>query len=191
VPLARHLRFPKEENDVVYATVVIGLICLLNLALMLLIIRRLREMGDGHGGSQVPPEDVMTPHDGIAADFTATATTGEVVSLAGLSGITLVGFFSPSCMACKDRLPDFVEYAARMPGGRAQVLASMSSEGGAGTQMVAQLEPVARVVVESEMDPIFIAFNVRGFPAFCLIDETGRILSKADDVSRLAFPVAA
>jgi len=180
-----------------FGVVAIGLACLVNLAITLVVVRRLRELGRhlGHRSHDVDAVDdameVMTPHDDLVGEFSVTATTGEAVSRAGLSGVTLVGFFSPSCVACKDKLSDFVRRAKRVPGGRAQVVASVMGLSGPGADMVAALEPVARVVVEPDLDPMFMAFEVRTFPAYCLLDESGRVVAKASDVQKLPELAAA
>jgi len=172
-------------------TVTLAAVTLLNLLLILGVVRRLR--GQSPEGSHAADEagPVMLADGEPVGSFAATATTGEVVDRERLTGTTLVGFFSPGCTACRDKLPDFVRRAAAMAGGRDRVIASITSREGAGASMVAALEPVALVVVEQQENPVFIAFDVRGFPAYCLVDGDGRVQASSRDLRTLPLLVTA
>lgn len=170
----------------VAATVTLAMVTLLNLLLTLGVVRRLRGLTPGGAHPTDEPGPVMLADGELVGSFTATATTGEVVDRARLSGLTLVGFFSPGCSACKDKLPDFIQRATAMAGGRERVIATITSREGVGEGMVAALEPVAQVVVEQQENPIFVAFDVRGFPAYCLIDADGRVQASAQDLRALS-----
>lgn len=167
------------------ATITLAMVTLLNLLLTLGVVRRLREQAPGGAHPTDEPGPVMLADGELAGSFNTTATTGEVVDRERLSGLTLVGFFSPGCSACKDKLPDFVQRATAMAGGRERVIASITSREGAGEGMVAALEPVAQVVVEQQENPIFVAFEVRGFPAYCLVDAGGRVQASVRDLRAL------
>ncbi|WP_412543588.1 TlpA disulfide reductase family protein [Longispora sp. K20-0274] len=150
------------------AVVLVGVLCVLNLFLSFGVIRRLREhtrsleqLAGGQGG------DIVLAAGGTVGPFVATTTTGAVVSDGALGGRTLVGFFSPSCEPCKERLPQFVEMARTFDG---RVLAVAVGADADVVDLVASLDPVADVVVETDDGPVNTAFAVRGYPALVVLD---------------------
>jgi thiol-disulfide isomerase/thioredoxin len=138
---------------------------LLNLLLTLGIIRRLREMRDGDAAGPGILGQGRTP-----ADFAAIDTDGREVTRTQLSGTVLVGFFATTCSACLTELPRFVARAGDAPGGRDHVLAVVQGDGPAAQDMTRQLTGAGRVVVEGPNGPIAGAFEVKAFPAWCLLD---------------------
>lgn len=155
---------------------------LLNLVLTVGVIRRLREhtalLSERAGAA-----DVMLDVGEKPGDFSATTTDGERVSRETLIGEQLVGFLSPGCGPCKEILPRFVERAA--VAGRANALAVVAPGAEDADDLVAQLEPVARVVVERDDDPVSRAFKVRGFPALCLLNADTVVTSSGTEVLRV------
>jgi hypothetical protein len=110
----------------------------------------------------------------------AALTTAEVSVIAGpghpvgdlpVALPALVGFFSPSCSGCEERLPGFVDAAGGHAGG---VLAVVVDDGDPGP-LATRLAEVAEVVVEAPQGPLASEFAVTGFPAFALVDDDGRI----------------
>jgi thiol-disulfide isomerase/thioredoxin len=152
------------------AVTLVGIIAAVDLLLTVGVVRRLREhsaelaglRGPGAGDAGLP---VGTP----VGDFTATDLTGRPVGVG--SGRTLVGFFSPGCGPCKERMPDFVAHAAGRPGGPGAVLAVVVGEAAEAAAMVDPLLRVATVVVEPEDGPVQRAFGVGGFPTFVLVED--------------------
>ncbi|MGC4895253.1 TlpA disulfide reductase family protein [Micromonospora sp. DT31] len=176
------------------AVTVVGIIGLLNLILTFGVIRRLREhtlrltaveAGHGHG------DEIMLGAGNTVQPFQALAEDGATVSRDGLTGPTLVGFFSPGCAPCRERMPQFVRYAAEHPGGRDQVVGIVASGSREDAdEYVAALAPVARVVVEPDGGPLYTAFGVQGFPAISLIDESGVVVASGSLIEDLSAPVA-
>ncbi|SDH02424.1 TlpA family protein disulfide reductase [Nonomuraea jiangxiensis] len=161
----------------------IGTLTLLNLVLTIGVIRRLRE----HSGLlSSRGDDTMAAVGKTIAAFTATTTDGEPVSRDLLADQTLVGFFSPTCGPCKETLPDFVRHAREAAGGRRQILAIVSGEEDAAAEMVVQLTPVSRVIVEPHGGPVATAFEVRGYPALALLDGTGTVTATGPMVMEMA-----
>jgi hypothetical protein len=177
--------------------VLVGTVAVLNLILTVGVIRRLRDhsekLANLHGfGEPAPP--VMIGAGERVGDFAATTSDGEPVSRELLSGRTLVGVLSPSCDACKERLPAFVATARSFPGGRGQVLAVLAGEWDEMEEYRQELAPVARMVIEPPMDgPISTALKVQGFPTFAVLDPTGTVVASGLDVNQLpvASPAAA
>lgn len=170
------------------ALILLAIVLALNITLTVGIVRRLRE----HSAQLKDlrnPDAVMAAPDTMTGEFSAETIEGERLSERDWQGLTLVGFFSPTCAACHERLPSFLEQARLMPGGRRQVLAVVVGREGTDEQ-VAQVSPVARTVVEAPDGPLAKAFSVRGFPAFALVDDGRKILASGFDLDQVPLPVA-
>jgi hypothetical protein len=148
----------------IVAVAVLSLLCLGNLLLTLGLARRINQ--------EEPPAVLLPP--------------GSVVDVA-LEPPTLVGFFSPGCGPCRERLPEFVTRARRAPSGRTLAVVV----GDSADAMVASLTDVASVVVEPRGGALATAFGVRGFPAFALVGDDGRIEASGTDLASIPQLVAA
>lgn len=132
----------------------------LNLVLVMGVIKRLREMTQ----STVTERPQVTIRPGEKPEpFTAEAIDGEVIDAGGLAN-TLVGFLTPDCPACTERLPQFLAYAQAV-GGR------------------------DRTVVEPSFGPVATAFSTAGYPAVVLLDGAGVVSHSG--TSFVTFPKAA
>jgi hypothetical protein len=159
----------------VAAVVLVGLVSILNLALTLGLIRRLRaqDAPQQHAG---PPTAL-----GVGAeieDFSTTTVNGEPVSRDGLTG--LVAFFSAGCKPCHDLLPRFVEHAAGLS--RERVLAVVTGDD---REAVEALAPVARVVAEDYDGAVTTAFQNTWAPALYVIDADHRVLATGGRLEHL------
>ncbi|BCL16545.1 TlpA disulfide reductase family protein [Micromonospora sagamiensis] len=160
------------------AAVLVGLLATVNLLFTIGVVRRLREhttelaelRSRGGAGGGVAGAAVALPVDARIGEFTATSVDERPVDLVGLGERPLVGFFSPQCQPCKERLPGFVEYAASRAGGADNVLAVVAGTPQEAAETVEQLRQVATVVVEPDQGPVQKAFGVNGFPAFLLVE---------------------
>jgi hypothetical protein len=156
------------------AAVLVGLLAAVNLLLTVGVVRRLREhttelaglRNRGTGGGYEVALTVGEP----VGDFAATSVDGHPIDLGTLGDRPLVGFLSPHCVPCQERLPGFIEFAAARPGGRDGLLAVLVGTGEETAELVERLRPVATVVVEPDRGPIQQALAVTGFPAFVLIE---------------------
>jgi peroxiredoxin len=174
------------------AVVVVGALCLVDLLLTLGVIRRLREHTEllsARSGPSMPEQATITAGDRPAA-FTAEDTDGEPVDRDSPAP-RLLGFFSTSCPACTEMLPTFVEHAARFPGGRPQVLAVVAGAPPDIHELTNDLVGVARVVVEEPQGPVATAFEVTGYPTWCLLDEHGVVRDSGLGFDRLPLAVPA
>jgi thiol-disulfide isomerase/thioredoxin len=171
------------------AIVPVAVLVVLDLVLTLGVVRRLRAHGEllsrlttGGLARQLILGVGRSP-----ATADVTTVDGGPLSTADLAD-TLVGFFSPTCIPCAERAPQFVEYARGVPGGRARVLAVVVGDPDRVTALTELFAPVARVVVEPPEGPLSTAFEVVGFPALCLLDGAGTVVASGTDLS--GFPVA-
>ncbi|MEU1721478.1 hypothetical protein [Nonomuraea sp. NPDC005692] len=168
-----------------YLIIFVTVLSVLNLLLLLALVVRLRGGGDAHGAGPAPgriPLPVLPPG-AVPSSFAATTQEGEVVDAAG---VRLVGFFSPACSLCGERLPDLLDYVRRGRFRRDEVLAVLIGAPGEVEELAARLRPAARVVVEEEAEgPVWRAFGLRGLPAFYLLDDRGVITGSGTEPAAL------
>ncbi|WP_327587455.1 hypothetical protein OHA25_10955 [Nonomuraea sp. NBC_00507] len=164
---------------IVTLVILLGVLCLLNLALTVGVIRRLRKHSealaarsdDGNGRQAILREGAVAP------PYDTIATDGAAVSRDLITEPVLVGVFSPGCDACHKAMPDFLASAERFPGGPQQVLAVIVDEKGESGPLRTELEPVARVVVEDMGGPVTSALQVQAFPVFAIVGGGGRVMA--------------
>jgi hypothetical protein len=118
-------------------------------------------------------------------EFEATTLDGEPLSRADLAG-SLVGFFTPTCAPCLERIPEFVAYATASGLPRHDVLAVLVGTGEETAEIAERLDEVARLVIEPVQGPVGSAFSVIGYPAVCLLDDRGWVRVSGGDLT--AFP---
>ncbi|MFF4400756.1 TlpA family protein disulfide reductase [Streptomyces sp. NPDC001480] len=170
----------------VTAVVLIALLCLLNLLLTFGVIRKLRAQGEEKADKAV--DGLIIPAGSAAPAFSAVTTAGERITRESL-GETMLGFFSPDCRACKERLPLFVEQARAVTRGSGRsVLAVVHGTEEEAREQVAALADVAHVVVEPGDGPLGEAFDITGYPVFGLITADGTLGATTFDPARLPAP---
>lgn len=176
----------------VAAVVLLGVLCIVNAVFCLGIVRRLREHTELLNKMSSKGSDLLRPAGELVDDFETSTVDGRPVSRGSLAGPTLVAFFSPGCAPCKEELPKFVALAGAHPGGRAQVLAVLAGgDDSVATPMAATLADVAQVVREEESGPVQEAFDLRGYPAFAVLEQDGVIRVTENRVERLSAPIPA
>jgi hypothetical protein len=153
------------------AVVVVGVLCVLDLLLTYGVIRRLREHTELLSKRPAGMPDIIIGPGSTVGWFTATTVEGDALSAEDLPADTLVGFFSPGCGACGEKLPKFVDAAAAHPGGQEHVLAVVIGSEEDSKEQVAALSPKARVVVAQHGHEIENAFEVKGYPGFVLVGD--------------------
>ena len=168
------------------AVAVVAAICLLNLLLMFGVIRRLREVDRRLAEAGSDRRRRLVSGSPIGS-FTATATDGRAISTAALAPRTVVGFFSPACGPCLEELPRFVDFASGVSGGRDQVLAVVCGPWQDAVPLAAQLESVARVVIEETGGEVAGAFGTLAFPSIFVTDDEGKIHASGGTVDLLPY----
>lgn len=168
--------------------IVLSLLCLGHLVLTLGLVRRLNEHTEVLDRLAGAPE-VMRPTGETVDDFAATTSDGTPVAPDLLATPVVVGFFSPGCGPCHERLPAFIARVRHAPPGRA--LAVVVGSEGESAEMVAGLSAVAMVVAEAPGGPVAKAFGVRAFPAFAMVGQGGRIEASGGDLDSIPVLVAA
>ncbi|GAA3989968.1 TlpA family protein [Allokutzneria multivorans] len=177
---------------VIIAVAVLGVLVLVDLVLTLGVVKRLREhtaLIERALSATAPMPPIMAPVGTKITPFEARTVDGTTVSLGDLPDPTLVGFFSADCPACGENLPAFLDRARDL--GRDRVLAVAHGAPDEVADLVAKLNPVARVVTEAPDGPLGVAFSVRGVPALCLVDATGTVVASGSDMAGLPMPTDA
>ncbi|MFF1903473.1 TlpA family protein disulfide reductase [Kitasatospora sp. NPDC058218] len=127
-------------------------------------------------------------------DFRTVSHTDGPISGNDLTGDrAVVGFFSTTCGSCLEQAPDFVKAVTDYPGGRERVVAVVKGSGPVGDNLVAILEPVARVVVEPAgvgEGSVAEAFGVVRWPSYVDIDAAGRITNRLLPAELAVAPAA-
>lgn len=174
------------------AVAVVSVLCLVNLALLLVVVRKVRFLAERVGKMPGMAPAALLPVGSRAPEFTAVTTVGESRSLGDLAGSrSVVAFFSPDCSPCHAQLPEFLEFARALPGGPSQALAIVVGGAQAAAEFAAGLDGAGAVVLAPRQGPLTDAFSVRGFPAFYLIGPDGRIEARGMAVQALASAVPA
>ncbi|GIH02773.1 hypothetical protein Rhe02_08400 [Rhizocola hellebori] len=160
------------------AVALVGALCVLDLILTFGVIRRLRhhtELLNKRGQSSGPSEKVMLDAGEEPGDFVATTNVGEQISKQELVGDTVVGFFTAHCEPCKERVPQYLDHVATLPGGKDRTLAVVIGNDADSLSLAEQLAAGSRVVMERPGGDVVKAFQVTGYPALCVLDGDGRI----------------
>ncbi|MBT2500068.1 redoxin family protein [Agromyces sp. ISL-38] len=168
------------QLNVVELTVAIAILILLLLNLLLTygVVRRLREHGtrlskveaggNGGGADSLGP---ASPAPGTSVpSFEAAAVDGSVVSSATTSqGEKYMGFFSPTCAPCRERLPEFISFAQRRSPDDVVVIIQ---DGDGASEMAAAATGVARVIIDDGPGGQLIeSFQVDRFPTLIALQD--------------------
>jgi thiol-disulfide isomerase/thioredoxin len=168
----------------IVAVVLVGILCLLDLLLTLGVIRRLREHSELLRGRPHSPDQPVTgvPPGQVPERFTATTLDGT--ELSGPAGLRMVGFFASWCSACPGSVAPFIEYVRANQIPRDVVLAVLLAQDEE-PPYLGQLAEVAQVSVQRDDSPVIQAFGVSGYPAFCLLDPGGAVITSGFDPAAL------
>ncbi|CCH28382.1 hypothetical protein ABZ816_28770 [Actinosynnema sp. NPDC047251] len=171
-------------------TALLAVLCVFNIFLTVGVIRRLRDKTAAAERARPEPPKVMMPNGSPVGTFTASTVDEEQVGTAVFAGgPTLVGVFAHGCTSCDERLPEFVTTAQNFPGGRDRVLALVIGSAEDVVDKRAALAPVAKVVLEERPGgPFATAFQVKGYPAFALVDAEGLVKSSGTLVEHAMSP---
>jgi thiol-disulfide isomerase/thioredoxin len=186
-------------NYLAVAVVGAGTLSLVNLWLIVVMSRRLREQR--WQLARLAPQRVSRPVVGPAPgtpvpDFSVTAVSGAVIAAADLRGErSLIGFFMPGCAPCHDQIPAFAALARSLPGGQGHALAIVSGGGrppaqlpgddaGRLTEELTQTG-AAQVVCGSSAKAAAEALAVTGYPSFILLGADGRVEAGAHGIAGL------
>lgn len=169
---------------------IIGIFCLLNLALTLGLVRQMRRYSDVLDARHTAGGSLWHLKAGTRApDFTAVTTTGQTHSLHTMAGKrVLIAFFSVVCPPCWVQARLLREYARSPAADASQVLAVICGQGTAASEFARELEGTMPVVVEPPHGPTPMAFAVSSYPTFYVIGADGDIEASAMAIADLPAP---
>jgi thiol-disulfide isomerase/thioredoxin len=173
----------------VAAVVLVGAVTVLNLLLSYGVIRRLRQHSDLLSGRDAPSLTAALMPGEQVGEFQTRTIDGQEITEAALTAGTVVAFFTPNCGPCKERLPQFAEFAGRDGGHRDRFLAVLVGEEADVEEGARQLAPVSRVVRTDRGSPLVKAFGVVGYPSIVTLDADRRVAASGTDLSVLAVGV--
>lgn len=173
---------------VIAGLVLVGAVALLNLALLVVILRRWQELvavrrRDDFAAQGPQPGDELP-------EFTATAVSGRTLTRDDFrSGELLLGVFSHDCPACTDALPDFELRADRIrqAGGRVVALV-IGAEAGESDLTTRLAGPADEVVPGPEAAPLFNALRVPAFPT--VLSYRDAVITAPSAAGRASVPAA-
>jgi hypothetical protein len=166
----------------VAALVLVGALVVVDLVLTLGVVRRLREHSTLISQALEGTEriaDFMLPTGTSLPELRATTVDGAPVPE---EGPLLIGFFSPTCRACVQRLPGFVDYASAFDGRVLGVAVGAPEEV---DDIVTRLRPVADVAVEPSEGPLATLLQVKGMPAMAVVDAGGVVVASGYELAAL------
>jgi hypothetical protein len=170
------------------AVVLLCVLCAFDLLLTFGVIRRLREHTEQLTSLRTKPGITGLTVGGEVGAFESRTVDGAALTNGGLSGNTLVAFFSTNCSVCHERLPEFLEFFA---GAHARVIVVVAGPDEKTPTMVPALAGVAAVVrEEDDQDAMSTAFSVRGYPVLFRIED-GKVAAFGTTPAALGAPVAA
>jgi hypothetical protein len=173
------------------AVVLVGAVAVLNLLLTYGVIRRLREhtnLLSGDAGAE--PTPALETGERVGP-FQAVTVDGREITERSLLAGTVVAFFTPGCLPCKERLPEFAEFA-RQDGDRDRFLAVLVTDDGQesdGAARAYQLDTVAHLVLASRESAVTKAFGVRGYPSIVTIGPDRQVTASGTRLPVLAATV--
>lgn len=171
---------------IIASLIVVSVVSLLNLALCMGIIRRLREhteLLEKRPAAHEEEQGVLAAGSAVGA-FSAGTTAGETISEADLDREAIVAFFSPGCQPCQSALPEFIDYARGLPEDT-KVMAVVVGNKADGEQMVERLTPAITVITDTQAPSMVSAFSVRGYPAFYHIKADSTVATSGHSMSNL------
>ncbi|MEO3867583.1 redoxin family protein [Nonomuraea sp. B12E4] len=175
----------------VVGLVLVGVVSVLNLVVLLVVLRRWRELEATGGGAHGHGSDVRIM-DRIPG-FSARALDGTTVTESTLLGKeTLVGFFSLTCKACVAAVPVFAGHAERLRAAGGISLAIVHGDDSAGSELAAMLGDVMDIVVaEGAEAELSKRFGARHYPTYASYGPNGVVITAGVGVAALRSELVA
>jgi hypothetical protein len=176
---------------VIAAAIIVGILCLLGL-LIFGVIRRPRGHADLPRGRRLPVgPPVIGLRTGQSPEPFAVVTVDGIVATAS-AGLRLAAFFSATCPASPGQVAPFTDYVRANQFDSDSVLVTVLAARDAPLPAyLSQFTGVALVTIEPDGNPVAKAFGVAGYPAFCLLDTDGTVVSSGSDPAGLPIPAMA
>ena len=150
------------------ANLVLGTLTVLNLVLTVGVVQRLRVHTETltQMGGEMP---TLRPGEPIGP-FDAVSVKDEAISDLMIDAESIIGFFSPGCGPCKERLPDFREFTYEMSSVQQHSIAVVVGSEDESADLVAAIGEDSIVVLEDDGGSLTSACQVKAFPTFLVVD---------------------
>ncbi|MET7460226.1 TlpA disulfide reductase family protein [Nonomuraea sp. NPDC005501] len=173
----------------VMGLVLVGVVSVLNLAFLLVMLRRWRELeatGGGTHGAGIRMVDRIPSFSARALDGT-TVTDGTL-----LGKETLVGFFSLTCKACVEAVPVFAGHAERLRADGGISLAIVHGDDSAESELAAMLSDVMDIVIaEDSQATLSKRYGVKNYPTYAWYGPNGVVTTAGAGVAALRTELVA
>ncbi|MCO6007195.1 TlpA family protein disulfide reductase [Actinoallomurus purpureus] len=175
----------------VVGLVLVGVVGVLNLAILLVMLRRWREL-DAMGGLPTGAVSNVRMIDRIPS-FSARALDGTAVTERTLLGKeTLVGFFSLTCKACVEAVPVFAGHAERLRAAGGTSLAIVHGDDSADSELAAMLSDVMDIVIaEDSKAELSQRYGAKHYPTYAWYGPNGMVTSAGVGVAALRTELVA
>ncbi|MDW6064923.1 TlpA disulfide reductase family protein [Streptomyces sp. FXJ1.4098] len=184
----------------VVGLVLVGVISVLNLVILLVVLRRWRELeasgggghSHGHGFPTTGAISSIRTGDRLP-DFSARALDGTAVTERTLlEKETLVGFFSLTCKACVEAVPLFARHAERLRADGGTSLAIVHGDDSADSELAAMLSEAMDIVIAEDSEAeLSKRYGAKHYPSYAWYGPDGMVTTAGAGVSALrAQPVA-
>ncbi|MEU8526366.1 redoxin family protein [Streptomyces sp. NPDC048629] len=153
----------------VAGVILVGALGLLNLALSLAIVRRLRRQEEQR---RVDPHAPSGPEVGTKLPtFSSPTLDGEVFASESLAGgAAALSFITTSCSACDEFVADMPEFASRTGLDDSRIVVVIAGEQGKARQMADRLDGLATVVFEEAPGDISSLYSITATPTTVIAD---------------------
>ncbi|MFF4624966.1 TlpA disulfide reductase family protein [Nonomuraea jabiensis] len=171
----------------VVGLVLVGVVGLLNLAILLVVLRRWRELeATGGGAPSAEPSPSVRMIDRIPS-FSARALDGTAVTERTLLGKeTLVGFFSLTCKACVEAVPLFAGHAERLRAAGGTSLAIVHGDDSADSELAAMLSDVVDIVIaEDSKAELSKRYGTKHYPTYAWYGPNGLVTTAGAGIAAL------
>ncbi len=153
----------------------VSLVLVIDLALSIAIIRRLREVAQSLGTrgsvSTAAVERGLAPGEPLPA-FAAVTTDGEdILSAHLIRKGALIAFFAAECDACRQHMSELrrvLDQSGRQP----NTLVVVDGDAHAGFDLISRAEQFGQVVSEPNDGPLSRLFRVGVFPTFFVVGDS-------------------
>ncbi|MFI6520599.1 redoxin domain-containing protein [Spirillospora sp. NPDC050679] len=175
----------------VVGLVLVGAVGALNLAFLLVVLRRWREL-EAAGGPSAGAGAGVRVIDRIPR-FSARALDGTAVTERTLLGRqALVGFFSLTCKACVEAVPVFAGHAEHLRTAGGTSLAIVHGDDAARSDLAARLADVMDIVIaEDSRAELSQRYGAKHYPTYAWYGPDGAVTSAGVGVAALRTELVA
>lgn len=111
-----------------------------------------------------------------AADFTLPDLSGKKYTLSDFRGkVVLLDFWATWCPPCRMSTPALVELNAKLKKQKAAIIGVSLDEDPAVIPAFLKKMNVSHLILHAGSDPVSLSYDIRGIPAFYILDKKGRI----------------